>query len=116
MYHIGPLLDNTANVRDVFATEFWPSPVLTPPLVRAKTATTDAPWMDLTETGVSIRLKNEATPRAWTVYQTDDSGAWALVEIVPGATSEIALGSGSWAVAAVTKQGVESQGVRVDIP
>ena len=116
MYHIGPLLKNSANIRDVFAAEFWPTPVLTPPLVRAQTATTDAPWMELTETGVSIRLKNEATPRAWTVYQTDDSGAWALVEIVPGAVSEIALGSGRWAVAAVTKQGVESQGVRVDIP
>ena len=109
-YHLDPLLDDTEGIQATFD-ELYPSAVLTPPLATA-TGTVAPP--QVVQDGGTVALSHDQRLRAWAVY-TKDTGAWTLDRLVPGAASELTLATGSWALSAVTRDGVESRGVVVSV-
>ena len=107
-YHIGPLLDDTEGISATFA-ELYPTPVLTPPMATA--AGTVAP-PQVTLTGTTAALSHSQDVRAWAIYAEEGEG-WVLDTLVPGVEAEAELGAGTWAISAVTRDGLESRGVVV---
>lgn len=109
-YHIDPLMSDTDGIRATFA-ELYPSPVLTPPLADA-TGTVSPP--ELVQSGATVVLSHGERVRAWGVY-AQDGETWTLSRLVPGGEAEVTLSAGSWAISAVTRDGLESRGVRVTV-
>jgi uncharacterized lipoprotein YddW (UPF0748 family) len=113
-WHVGPVLENKAGIRDVFKNELYKEPALTPVLPEAPKTAMTAPLVVQTAEGITLKHQDEAPLRAFTVYQLEDND-WHLKQVVPGKTEIIQLPAGTWAVAAASKHGVESQGVVVQV-
>lgn len=111
-FQIGPLQQNRTGIRDTFANELYAAPALTPPLVSASERRVAVPRV--TPTGAaatwSLRHEDAAPLRAWTLYGETADG-WELVRVIPPDATEVTTGPGRWAIAAVTRHGVESPGV-----
>jgi uncharacterized lipoprotein YddW (UPF0748 family) len=113
-WHVGPLLENRQNINQVFQQEFYKEPALTPALSTAKGQQVAAPQVHQTGNKVSLAHSDAAPLKAWTVYR-QEGAQWKLDRVVPGQQSEIELPPGQWAIAAASKSGVESPGVKVSI-
>lgn len=109
-YNIQPLLDDTDGIRSTFA-ELYPGPALTPPLATAS-GTVDPP--DVALSGHTAVLTHDEPVRAWAIYASDGDD-WVLDTLVPGTESEVALATGTWAISAVTRDGLESLGVVAEV-
>jgi uncharacterized lipoprotein YddW (UPF0748 family) len=96
--------DVAAAMRD----EWYPTPVLTPPLADHIDATMAPPTV--TPDGV---VAHDDIVRAYVVYR-DDGAGWALDRIVPGDTTAVQFDAGRWAISAVGTHGVESLGAVVE--
>ena len=107
-YHVDPLLDDTEGIRATFA-ELYPSPVLTPPLATAS-GTVAPPKVE--QSGATLTLSHAERVRAWAVYG-NGADTRTLDRLVPGEETTVTLPAGSWAVSAVTRDGLESRGVVV---
>jgi len=116
LYHIGPLLENQSGIQDTFAQELWKSPVLTPTLAHIDATVTPAPWLERQDRSLHLTAEETLDLRAWTVYEKDSEALWQLYDIIPKTTTTIELPSGTWAIAAVSTQGIESEGVMVEVP
>jgi uncharacterized lipoprotein YddW (UPF0748 family) len=112
-YNASPLIDDADGVRDAFATRYYPTPALPPP-VNALAGTTEDP-PELTREGATVRWASAPGRRAVTVYAADGDG-WALARIVPAEQGEVTLTTGRWALASVSVGDVESGGVVVEVP
>mgnify|MGYP003585054219 CR=1 FL=1 len=110
IWNIAPILENRQNVKE----ELFAGPtVLTPPLASSATRTAAAP--EISQQGARVSLTHtDAVPwRAYTVYAWDQDH-WSLRQIL--LASQLELPSGRWALASVSRDGVESQGCVVSVP
>ena len=110
-FHIEPFQSNRSDIATTFSDEFYQSPVLTPPLATATGQSVEPPVV--TVLGETLSLSSSESIRAWLIYRDNGSGSFVLDRIVAAEESSITCGSGRWAVSAVSRAGVESQGVVV---
>jgi uncharacterized lipoprotein YddW (UPF0748 family) len=111
-FQIGPLENNESGIADVFRTEFYSRPALTPELASALGESSDPPAIVSTPAQVSLSHDDPTSLRAYTVYRDAGAGNWQLDRIVPAtAGATVTLSPGRWAIAAVDRRSVESQGV-----
>lgn len=104
IWNIRPLLENRQNLKEeLFAT----SEALTPPLARCADRMAEPPDLEIRGGLVTIVHQDEVPWRAFTVYRWDSDG-WKLHEILR--SSQWRLQTGSWALASVSRDGVESLG------
>ncbi len=113
-FHIGPLQENRMGITDVFRSEFYPNIALTPPLATANDAV-DIPRVAVNGTTVSIGHNTPNAIRTYVLY-AEVNGTLEVQSFLHRSTSQIPLGSGRWAISAVSRAGLESLGVEVDIP
>ncbi|MEN0065317.1 MAG: family 10 glycosylhydrolase [Myxococcota bacterium] len=111
-FHIGPLVSNDQGIRDVFRSEFYPTPALLPPLTALADQRVDPPVVKVKPGGVDV---THPAARWWVVYRKGE-GDWQVETVISAKTSGVALKAGDWVVTAAGRHGVESQGVRVTIP
>ena len=109
-----PFVDDKLGVRTAFASEFWSSPSLTPPLATARSATF-APPRVTRGPGGDLGFAHDAPLRAYAVYR-QTKGVYEVSTLLPGPTAAMPYASGRWAVSAIDRSGVESPGVVVDLP
>lgn len=110
IWNITPILENRQNVKE----ELFSAPaVLTPPLARYANRVAAPP--EMSRQGARLRLTHvDAVPwRAFTVYRWDQNH-WSLQQILRA--FEVELPAGRWAVASVTRDGVESLARVVSVP
>lgn len=114
-FHIGPLVSDAYGVGTAIVDNFYDGPVLTPPLAAKIGETIAPPWVEQDGASVTLSAQDETPLRAWVVYEDAGSG-FELVDIVPLGTDTFELSSGTWAISAAARSGVESRGVLVDVP
>jgi len=110
-FHVGPLLDNTDGIRDVFRDELYATPALPPPVRAMADVPVDPPVV------ASRRGRIELThPDArWWVLYTPAGEGWSVERIRPATQSTLPLDPGRYVVAAAGRHGVESLGVLVTV-
>ncbi|MGE0493395.1 MAG: glycoside hydrolase family 10 protein [Vulcanimicrobiota bacterium] len=113
-YNIAPLMENRQGIADTFRNELYAEPALTPVMAKARAQTMAHPEVSQSQGKIELRNRDQQALRAWTVYRQDGDG-WKLDRIEPGENSSLELGPGRWAIAAASRQGVESQGVVVEV-
>ncbi len=114
-FHVGPILANQDGVADVLAAEFYATPALTPPIAAQADVAVAPPMVTVQQEGALVSHQDLAGLRAWVVYRGEGEG-WAIDRIVPVSQTDIVLASGTWAISAAGRHGVESAGVRVFVP
>jgi len=114
-FHIEPFVSDTMGVGTAIAESFYDTPVLTPPLAAKLGETQIPPWVEQDGASVTLTPQDETPLRAWVVYEDAGEG-FELVDIVPVGTDSFELSSGTWAISAAARSGVESQGVLVEVP
>jgi uncharacterized lipoprotein YddW (UPF0748 family) len=112
-YSASPLIDDAPGLRDAFATRYYPTPSLPPPVMALAGLVVSPP--DVRLEGNVARWPDDDARRATAVYAADGEG-WRLDRIVPGSETSVTLPQGRWALTAVAKGDVESRGVRVEVP
>ncbi len=115
-FHIEPFVSDDLGVGTALYETFYTAPALTPPLAAKLGETVSPPWVELQGNTVTLTAQDSTPLRAWVVYE--DAGAgFDLVDIVPVATTSFELpSSGTWAISAAARSGVESRGVLVEVP
>lgn len=114
-FQIAPLQMNTLGIVDALKTEFYQTPALTPPIAALAGEYVEPPSVTLNET---VALPSHAAPeslRAWVVYRQTGQG-FAIDRVKPATVPSLPLSSGTWAISAAGKHGVESEGVVVVVP
>lgn len=114
-FHVGPIVANQDGVADVLAAEYYATPALTPPIAAQADVAVDPPSVTLGQVGALVSHQDPAGLRAWVVYRAEGEG-WAIDRIVPASQAQVPLDSGTWAISAAGRHGVESLGVRVFVP
>lgn len=114
-WHIDPVLTNKDGAADMFKNDLYAEPALTPVMPEARDKNVQAPEMNVDGREIRPKHTDKAPLKAWTVYR-QEGDEWKLDHILPAATESFTLPEGTWAVAAASKHGVESQGVVVDVP
>ncbi len=114
-FHIEPFVSDTMGVGTAIAEGFYETPVLTPPLAAKRDETQVPPWVEQDGVSVTLTPQDETPLRAWVVYEDAGEG-FELVDIVPVGTDSFDLPSGTWAISAAARSGVESRGVLVEVP
>ena len=113
-YQVGPLVENRAGIRDVFRDEFYAAPALPPALPHAGLPVappTLAPAPGAALGTFDVSHAGDRALKGATLYRRDGDG-WALDRVIPAPASRVAVpASGTWALATVTRDGVESLGV-----
>jgi uncharacterized lipoprotein YddW (UPF0748 family) len=117
-YQIKPLVDNQLGIRDIFGTEFYPTPALTPPMPTAQGIVVSLPDVSASKVGVEtiIDIAHTTTHpvRAAVIYR-ENGNTWVVEGVLPaGSTRWTSREAGPWAVTTVTRHGAESRGVVVD--
>jgi uncharacterized lipoprotein YddW (UPF0748 family) len=115
-FHIEPFQSDTMGVGTALYESFYAAPALTPPLAAKIGTEVVPPWVELAGNTVTLSPQDDTPLRAWVVYE--DAGAgFELVDIVPAATTSFELpNSGTWAISAAARTGVESRGVLIELP
>lgn len=115
-FHIEPFVSDTLGVGTALYEGFYTAPALTPPLAAQLGTEVAPPWVELEGSTVTLTPQDDAPLRAWVVYE--DAGAgFELVDIVPATTTSFELpNAGTWAISAAARTGVESRGVRIEVP
>ena len=115
-FHIEPFVSDDLGVGTALHETFYTAPALTPPLAAKLGERVSPPWVELQGSTVTLTAQDSTPLRAWVVYE--DAGAgFDLVDIVPVATTSFELpSSGTWAISAAARSGVESRGVLVEVP
>ena len=114
-WHVGPLLKNQEQVKNLFKNDLYRRPALTPPLPETRGRVVEAPEVTLEGNRLRFRHQDSAPLRAWTIYRKEGE-EWKLDRILTAEESECALSNGTWAVAAATRHGLESAGVVHELP
>ena len=112
-YQIKPLMTNQLGVRDIFGTEFYPTPALTPPMPQATSHAVQFPALTVLGAQVTIAHSVGESARAAAVYK-QVGGAWSLQVVLAaeaGPTVWTLPDSGPWAISTVKRDGAESLGV-----
>jgi uncharacterized lipoprotein YddW (UPF0748 family) len=112
-FQIDPIMENRDGINDVLRDEYYPKRALTPIVGTAPARTVPPPAVTIA--GGTVMLSHPDPLRAYAVYR-DAGGSWELEEIHPGATTELTLGTGTWAISAADPAGYESMGVVVSLP
>lgn len=115
-FHIEPFVSDDLGVGTALYETFYAGPVLTPPLAAKLGEEVVPPWVELAGNTVTLTAQDDTPLRSWVVYE--DAGAgFELVDIVPVETTSFELpNSGTWAISAAARSGVESRGVLVEVP
>ncbi|MCO4745859.1 MAG: family 10 glycosylhydrolase [Proteobacteria bacterium] len=110
-YNVDPILTNQDGIRDVLGTELFPNRTLTPVMASATGRVASPPTVMVTEGVASVQHNDGVGARVVTVYR-DVDGTWTPDTLhSPG--QSISLASGRWALATVSRDGVESDAVVV---
>lgn len=109
-WHIGPLLENRQNVQKLFKDDLYATPALSPPLPGADKEAVAPPGVTFEKRQLHLANEDARPLKAYTVYRKEDD-QWKLDRILPPDQPDLTLSEGEWAVAAVSRQGVESKGV-----
>jgi uncharacterized lipoprotein YddW (UPF0748 family) len=114
-YNIGPLLENTQNVREMFRTKLYPDPSLVPAL-NATGGT--RPALPVKVTAAAGRLSWQAPANqdlwGWTIYEAVPGG-WTLRQLLPAASRAVNLNPGTYAICTVDRLKQESEGVMIAV-
>ncbi|HEY0133175.1 MAG TPA: family 10 glycosylhydrolase [Nannocystis sp.] len=115
-FHVAPILNNTEGFTDMIKTEFYASPALTPPIAALAGDVVAPPQVVLAGTSVTLTHEDPGGLRAWVLYRGDND-VWTIERIVRASEPGLELpGSGTWAISAAARSGVESAGVRIVVP
>ncbi len=110
-WSVAPIVANEDGLRDMLA-ERYARPAASPPLVGA-TATPQAPLVRLADDGaIAVRSTGDGL-RYWAAY-TEAAGVWQLQRLFPASRSRLALPGGRWAISAIARNGLESEGVVIE--
>lgn len=109
-FSMGSIATNRLGISDRFQSATYPVPALAPSL----------PWLQNLSPALPKRVQvrdgkvtwNPAPVRSWTVYRQEGS-TWALLRILPAATTALPLPAGTYALCAVDRLANESAGVIV---
>lgn len=113
-FTVQPFASNRMGIADVFRSEFYTRPVLTPPMA-GRRPPPDAPTATASNRTLRFAHPRANELRAWVVYR-ETSGAWQLEQIVPAATATTTVAAtGRYAVSAVNRFGDESRGSVVTV-
>ncbi|TVQ99304.1 MAG: hypothetical protein EA398_12320 [Deltaproteobacteria bacterium] len=116
-YQIGPLLEDRQGILAVFRDEFHPEPALSPPLVAARQREVLPPLLEGGDGQPYTITHRDARPlRGATVYRDEGDDDWVLVDILGPSADRFDPGPGRWALATVSRDGVESPGVVIAVP
>ncbi len=111
LWNIAPLLEDRLGIRDQVLAQ---QPVaLTPPLARCQGHQVEPPL--LVRQGRRYRLANRdpVPERAFTVYRKT-AGGWQLEQIISPSAPAWVIQPGCWAIATVSREGLESLAVQLD--
>ncbi|MGE0791755.1 MAG: glycoside hydrolase family 10 protein [Sandaracinaceae bacterium] len=111
-YQIAPIVENRSGIADVFEGELYARPAASPPIPRA-TARPAPPRVSVD--GADVTLASDDELRFYAAYRMDDASAFALERLVVAADASATLYRGEWAISAIDRSSMESQGVRVTI-
>ena len=115
-FHVGPILANTEGVTDLLTSDLYRVPALTPEIAALAGEVVAPPVVTPGEGGVTLVHPQPESLRAWVVYRADGD-AWTVEHVVPASQGSVPLAeSGTWAISAAGRSGVESLGVRVVVP
>lgn len=105
---------DTEGVASMIGTELYTTPALPPPLAERPTQVVEPPWVQVTGTSVSIQDVRAQDLQFWTLYVLGPTG-WVLRNVLPSTAQNLDLELGTWAVAGVSRYGVESEGVQFEV-
>lgn len=94
--------------------EAYPAPASTPPVASMARVPVAPPTVARQPGALRLDHPDRDAVRAWAVYARED-GAWTLERLVPASHDHVELPPGRYAVSAVGRHGVESQGVVVRV-
>ncbi len=112
-FHSGPIMENRLGITDALRSTFYQDPVALPVMVSARGETMAPPDLDME--GASASLSHRGDPRHYAVYRAEGAG-FIFDRLTLGSTTAVTLASGRWAISAIDRRGVESQGVVVTVP
>lgn len=111
-YNFAPILEDQQGIRSVLGEELFAERSLTPVLHNATERVASIPDVSV-ESGVQVTHTDSVAARAVTVYRAEGEGYTPHGLYVPD--EGLALEPGRWAIATVSRDGVESLGVVVEI-
>ncbi len=109
-----PVLDNQAGLADLLS-ELYQGPAVPPPIGRLAAIPTAAPAVARSQRGVEITHAEPERLRTFVLYRADGA-SWQVDRLLPPGTRALDLEPGTWALSAVARSGVESRGLRVELP
>ncbi len=113
-FSMGALAENRQGVSDRFQTTTYKTPALGPVMPWLK-ATAPPPPLTLQKQGPKVVwTAANADTFAWSLYRQEDT-SWILQAILPAATTNVTLPTGTYAICAVNRQSVESAGLVVKV-
>ena len=113
-WNVGPILKNSPGVKEMFQ-KAYAEPALSPVMPEARELKLEAPQVTLEGREITVRAADDTSLRGWTVYK-QEYDQWRLAKVIPAGTRSFELEPGAYAIAAASRQGVESKGVVVEIP
>ena len=111
-WSVGPIVEDSAGLATMLASEYYATPAATPVLADAAGPPPPHPTIAV-DAGVATVTSSAAGIRSWALY-FDGGGGWELHQLVPAAITEFALHEGVWAVSAIDRSGRESLGVQLE--
>ncbi len=112
-YPAHTLLDDVAGVRRTARGTWYAAPAVPPPVATVATRTVTPPVLTRDGSGVSWTAQDDV--RAVLVYAARN-GVWVLDRTVPAGARATPLAPGRWALSALARGDVESEGVVVEMP
>jgi len=112
-FHIGPLQQNTLGIRDLFRDHLFIEPALSPPVLTDMDRVIAPPELEIKDNEVALTTPDDAF--ATTLYRFDN-GDWCLLQVLSITERRLSPGPGTWAIATVGRNMVESLGTVFELP
>jgi uncharacterized lipoprotein YddW (UPF0748 family) len=109
-----PVLNNQAGLRDL-ARELYSTPAVPAVLARHADTVVNPPSVRVLEGKISVEHTRRSDLRGFVLYEGTEEG-WVARDIVGSHVRALPIREGEWAISAVHRTGVETQGVLVAAP
>ncbi len=105
--------NDSKGARTMLQNDVYPTLALPPPMASQRNATFAVPTVSLSGTTVTLSHSQPGQVRVYALYQ-QSLGQWQLKKVVSATAPAQVLTPGRWAISAVNRADVESQGVVID--